>query len=88
MTATKLAVAKSANAVLDPLPWWRSPVLWGLIFAILGPLAQQLGIISNWDDAAANATADLIANGVTAAGAALALYGRLTQKAAPPISAI
>ena len=88
MAETRLDTAKIVNAQLPRMPIWRSSVLWGILLAVIGPLLKQFGIIANWDDAAANELADLIVNGVTGAGGLLALYGRLTQKAAPPLKIV
>lgn len=88
MTASKLAQAKAANADLPPMSIWRSSVFWGIILAAVGPLLKQFGLIANWDDAAANQFAELITTGTTTLGSAIALYGRVTQKAAPPLKVL
>ncbi len=80
--------AETANANLPPMSPWRSSILWGVILAVVGPLLQQFGVIANWDDAAANELAQTISNGITGLGGVMALYGRLTQKAAPKIRGV
>jgi hypothetical protein len=68
------------------LVWYKSKIVWGGILAVLGPIAQATGLISNWDDESANQLADALSAGLTGIGAALAVGARLTQKAAPPIT--
>lgn len=88
MTASKLAQAKTANAELPSLAWWKSKVFVGGVIAVLATLAQKFGLVSALTPDGQDKIADIIVALLQGGGGLMAALSRLTQKAAPPIKAL
>lgn len=65
--------------MLDQKKWYMSKTVWGVVVMLLSSTLATVGI--QIDAAAQGEVVDLIMQGITVAGAALAVYGRITAKA-------
>ena len=65
--------------MLDQKKWYMSKTVWGVVVMLLSSTLATVGI--QIDAAAQGEVVDLIMHGITVAGAALAVYGRITAKA-------
>lgn len=61
--------------MLDRKPWYTSKTIWGALVAILATLASMMGF--DLDDAAQRQIVEAALQLVTAAGALVAIFGRL-----------
>lgn len=74
----------------DQIPWYRSKIIVGVVTAVVAQIAARVQSKYHIDFTVYGITADQLTamalDGVSAIGAALALHGRATQKAAPAIT--
>lgn len=62
--------------MVDEKPWYLSKTIWGSLISVAAALAGLAGI--TLDPVAQNAIAEAVVQLVAAAGALLAIYGRLS----------
>lgn len=62
--------------MVDEKPWYLSKTIWGSLISVAAALAGLAGI--TLDPVAQNAIAESVVQLVAAAGALLAIYGRLS----------
>lgn len=74
----------------DAMPWYRSKIIVGILTAVLVQVLARLKAQYHIDFSLYGVTADQAAETVldviSAIAASIALHGRVSQKAAPPIS--
>jgi hypothetical protein len=76
----------SLNTHPETLPWYRSHVIVGSVLAVIVQIANIFGLV---DVVSADVQAEIvdnIVNGLTALFGLYAMWGRVTQKYAPPIT--
>lgn len=74
------------NTYPETLPWYRSHVIVGALLAIVLQIANAFGLIEAVSPDVQAEIADKVVNGLTAIFGLYVIWGRTSQKAAPPIT--